>query len=172
MLKRASQVLIQQQRAGTAAATKANRKDNGLDTGGKLVSDASSNNATSPFSTERSDLIMERELEAVFVSFALFGRWDGDAMVTSHDCQGMVCSRFHALCKAAGLLNGRISPSTIRNVFEAYTDKGTAHSVMSFPNFVCALDALASEAITMQPAHVYRVVSALNVEKRLCVHSN
>mmetsp|Transcript_13934 Transcript_13934/g.35999 ORF Transcript_13934/g.35999 Transcript_13934/m.35999 type:complete len:208 (-) Transcript_13934:435-1058(-) len=129
--------------------------------------------ATDPrpfFSTSREDALMERRLEAVFVSFALYNKWDGDALVTAQKCHGMSGLRFLSLCRASGLLEmSQLTVGVVKQVFDANFEKADQLCRMPFPNFICALDHLSREAC-LQPCAVYRAVAALNTENRLYLH--
>jgi len=85
--------------------------------------------ATDPrpfFSTSREDALMERRLEAVFVSFALYNKWDGDALVTAQKCHGMSGLRFLSLCRASGLLEmSQLTVGVVKQVFDANFEKVT-----------------------------------------------
>lgn len=67
---------------------------------------------------------MERQLEAVFVSYALFNKWDGEAMVVGHKCPGLSGCRFQSLCHDAGFLpNGQITDRTLKDIHGRHVDK-------------------------------------------------
>mmetsp|Transcript_35103 Transcript_35103/g.88448 ORF Transcript_35103/g.88448 Transcript_35103/m.88448 type:complete len:519 (+) Transcript_35103:202-1758(+) len=117
------------------------------------------------------DALIERRLEAVFVSYALFSKWDGEAMVVGHKCHGLSGLRFLLLCRDAGIMEkGKISDRTARNIFAMHMDKASMSQDMSFPEFVCAIEELAREG-RMKPDQVFQAVDALNVEQRICVHN-
>lgn len=66
---------------------------------------------------------MERELEAVFVSYALFGRWEGEQMGFPQKCGGLPGLKFLSLCREAGLVDDKlVTPRVIRDLFWMYKD--------------------------------------------------
>eukprot|EP00873_Tetraselmis_striata_P021345 jgi/Tetstr1/441609/TSEL_029836.t2 len=120
---------------------------------------------------DHTDAVMERQLEAVFVSYALFNKWDGEAMVVGHKCPGLSGCRFQSLCHDAGFLpNGQITDRTLKDIHGRHVDKASISQRISFPNFICALEELAHEG-RMESDQVYNAVVALNLEKRICVHT-
>jgi hypothetical protein len=62
---------------------------------------------------------MERQIEAVFVSYALHGMWDPQeaAMWLPQDCKGMNRANFLHLLRDAELLNNIVGPQAAHNVF-------------------------------------------------------
>eukprot|EP00873_Tetraselmis_striata_P004219 jgi/Tetstr1/424483/TSEL_015011.t1 len=137
-----------------------------------MLSRISSSSAGKPaMRATHNDALIERRLEAVFVSYALFSKWDGEAMVVSHKCHGLSGRRFLLLCRDAGIMEkGKISDRTARNIFAMHMDKASMSQDMSFPEFVCAIEELAREG-RMKPDQVFQAVDALNVEQRICVHN-
>ena len=64
----------------------------------------------------------ERQIEAVFESFSLYGKWCPEQiMVQEQRSKGMGSLRFLTVCREAGLMdNYAITPSVIRNLFSKY----------------------------------------------------
>ena len=58
-------------------------------------------------------------MEAVFVSYALYGRWDAQeaAMWLPQDCKGMNGNKFLSLAQDATLLNQNVKTEEARGVF-------------------------------------------------------
>jgi len=104
-------------------------------------------------------------MEAVFVSFALYGEWKPDEMVLPQAClHGMAFPRFRALCTAAGLDGHH---SDVRQVYDLQLKK--KGDVMLFPQFIMALCSLSERMSTSSKTALSRV-AAINVEERLLVH--
>ena len=67
---------------------------------------------------------LERALEAVYISFALFGEWKPQAMVLPQTCASIGGLKFLKLCQAAGMIDDRfVTASALRTVFRMYCDK-------------------------------------------------
>ena len=68
--------------------------------------------------------LKERQLEAVYISFCLYGKWDAAAMVVPHKCNGMKENSFLALCRTVGLVDDfRASPENLRAVHREFRSK-------------------------------------------------
>eukprot|EP00873_Tetraselmis_striata_P015352 jgi/Tetstr1/435616/TSEL_024518.t1 len=110
------------------------------------------------------EVLFERKLEAVFVSFALFAKWDPDAMVTAQKSKGIPANRFMVMCNAARLS----SPETFgafREIFVRYSHR----EMMVFKKFLTALPDIA-QLCHKSVMQVIETFMAINAEKRICIH--
>jgi hypothetical protein len=67
-------------------------------------------------------VLLERRLEAVYVSFARFNKWEGEKMVVTQKCEGLACNRFVQLCQSAGLVNDTMTVRAVTTIFNTNTD--------------------------------------------------
>lgn len=123
--------------------------------------------------------VLERRLEAVYVSFALFGKWDAAKMVVSHDCHGMAYLRFQELCRQAGLLGGPVTTQTLRQLFDSCVDRVRSRPT-TFPPMhsescrdkACSKDTMVSHTVLRRSPTVDRLLACIvdNMLSDLCGH--
>uniref|UniRef100_A0A061R2F4 Uncharacterized protein n=1 Tax=Tetraselmis sp. GSL018 TaxID=582737 RepID=A0A061R2F4_9CHLO len=114
------------------------------------------------------DARLDRRLEAVFVSFALFGRWCPEEMVAPRPCAGMSANRLVALLSEAGLVDGkRITSELVVEIFEGMRDKTTMK--LGFEQFLEALSSV-SERARRSEESVLAAILSINSEGLLRIH--
>eukprot|EP00191_Tetraselmis_sp_GSL018_P000571 CAMPEP_0177597690 /NCGR_PEP_ID=MMETSP0419_2-20121207/11863_1 /TAXON_ID=582737 /ORGANISM="Tetraselmis sp., Strain GSL018" /LENGTH=416 /DNA_ID=CAMNT_0019089911 /DNA_START=729 /DNA_END=1980 /DNA_ORIENTATION=+ len=113
---------------------------------------------------------LERKLEAVFVSFALYGCWRPDELVYPQSSSGMGGLRFTALCREAGLIDGKhVTTKVIHDVFQSLMDK--MKMKLFFPQFLMALSRVAEHG-NKDPEAAMKAVLDINSEGLLRIHVN
>jgi len=114
------------------------------------------------FQDATEEALVERRLEAVYVSYSLFGCWRPDQLVYPQTSGAMSWPRFLALCKAAGLIDGqRVTLDALRNIFQSLVDKKTMK--LEFPRFFMALDKISAQA-NKNPDEIMQHVLEINSE--------
>lgn len=110
------------------------------------------------------EVLFERKLEAVFVSFALWGKWDPDAMVVAQKCNGMSHNKFMALCRAARLSEPHTF-GAFREIFVRFSHR----EVLAFKKLLVAMPDI-SQICGQSISQCIQSVMGINTEGRICVH--
>jgi hypothetical protein len=108
------------------------------------------------------------ELEAVYVSFALYGEWDPEKMVLPHaHAPTMGGRKFMALCRAAGLLDdGLVTPEAANALMSKHADTNTR--LLTFDRFLDAMAAFARAKMCSTRA-VLASIRAINDQRLLSI---
>uniref|UniRef100_A0A061S663 Uncharacterized protein n=1 Tax=Tetraselmis sp. GSL018 TaxID=582737 RepID=A0A061S663_9CHLO len=115
------------------------------------------------------DALLMRRLEAVYVSFALFGRWCPEELTRPRACcPGMGWTGFTALIRAAGIGGGRHRVmASAAAAFEELKPAGACR--LGFPEFLATLSEI-SERGKLGADSVLGPILAINPEGILRIH--
>jgi len=144
--------------------------------GSKTSLSLSDNNLLSPWRKRfcdaeqtAEDVRLERRIEAVFSSFALFGRWDPNGVVVPQEPCKLGFHNFILMCRDAKLIrNDLISARRLHTIFKKRMDKATG--LITFKQFLSMLPEIADE-VEKKTETVMEMVLNLNREGHLWIHS-